>query len=147
MQSTKIRKNRTHNHRPRTNESQIQPHQPHPPPPPPAIHKQPENPTQSIREPAGEQRRDQAKQVIERRDRLGNHPRARPQPQHDQRPRAEARPAASRHAVRAAEQAHVDVFGGHVAVDDACDHDGRDGDAVRDFAQERGGGAEGGRGD
>lgn len=137
--------NRTHNHRPHTNQPHIQRRQPHLPPPlriPSPIHKQPKHATKAVGKPARKEGTDQAQQIVEAGDGLGNNPGECPQSEHDERPGAEARPAALGHAVRAAEEPHVDVFGRDVPVDDARDDDRRDADPVRDFADQGRGGAQ-----
>lgn len=138
---------RTHDRGPDAENHDIQPGQEHLAPAlaiPPFIQEQPERAAQAVREPAGEQGADQAQQVVEDGDGLGDDPGDRPEHADDDDPDAETAPAALRHAIGAAVFAHVDVFGRHVAVDDACDDDGGDGDAVGDFADHGGGGAEGG---
>ena len=118
---------------------------------PSIVHEQPENTTESISEPTRKQRTNQPQKIIKHRNRLRNNPRHNPHPRHNKHPDANTHETVRPHTLRRVEiipeYPHVDVFSGDVAVYDSGDHDGGDGDAVGDFLEERGGGAEGGGGD
>ena len=116
-------KAKTHDDGPHQKQPHINHRQRHLPPRllvPPPIQKEPKDPTEPVREPARKQRRDETEEVIEDGDRFRDDPSDGPEDQDDERPDAEAGPGAFAHAVGAAVEADVDVFGRDVAVDDAC---------------------------
>ena len=136
---------KTHNSSTNAENHDIQSRQEHLPPTlpiAPLIQEQPERAAQAVREPAGKQRADQTQQIVEDGDGLGDDPGHRPEHGDDADPDAEAAPAGLGHAIRAPVLAHVDIFGGHVTVDDPRNDDGRDRDPVGHFADRRGGGAQ-----
>ena len=117
------RKAKTHNDGPHQKQAHINAREHHLPPrlPIPApIQKEPKDPAEPVREPARKQRRDETEQVVEDGDGFRDDPGDGPEDQDDERPDAEAGPGAFAHLVGAAVEADVDVFGGDVAVDDAC---------------------------
>jgi hypothetical protein len=103
----------THNTRAHQHQSPIQQRQAHFPPslPPPAsIHMQPKHPGQTIRKPACEKRRDQGKEIVEVRNRLGDDKCDEPEGYGDKHPASDAEEGFAVHVLCAPEEADVDVF-------------------------------------
>lgn len=143
-------RDKTHNSGPNNKNCRVQARQEHFPWTrriPATIQPQPKHAAQAVSEPAREECTDQTQEIVEDGYRFCYDPRDDPQYQYNQRPPTEAAPASLRHAVSPTEQPDVYVLGGDMAVDNTRDDDGRDGDAVGDFAKEGRGRAKGGRRD
>lgn len=98
------------------------------------VHPQPQHAGDAIGKPTGEQRGDQAEQVAEDGDGLGNDEGNNPDAESDAQPADPARLGALDDVSGAGEDAAKDVLGRYVAVDDTCEDDGGDGDAPDDLA-------------
>lgn len=99
------------------------------------------------RKPADEQSANQTQEVAENRDRFGDNPRDRPEHQSQTDPSTSTEQTLLVHDIGATENANIDVLDSHVAQDDTRDDNCRNSDTVGDFAEQRTGRAQRGRGD
>lgn len=77
FEGKKKKKKKTHQPRRHNQQPQIQPYPHHHPPtlpPPLPVHRQPQSPTDPVREPAAKQRAHEPKQIVKVRDALREHP-------------------------------------------------------------------------
>lgn len=99
------------------------------------------------RKPTDEQSANQTQEVAENRNCFGDDPRNRPEHKRQTDPSTSTQQTFLVHDIGTTENANIDVLDSHVAQDDTRDDNCRNSDTVGDFAEERTGRAQRGRGD